>query len=524
MRVETYSHPGRSVAGSSSNETAEVGGGKKQAVDVCLIVEGAYPYVSGGVSAWAHGLMRRQPDLRFCVVAILPEPPAPVAKYAALPNLDALHHLYLSESYGNGGWRRPRAFNQAEFDKAADVFLSAGGLPELARIIRLLAPLVKARRTADLLDSTLAWNLVCDLYDREMPHESFLHFFWAWRALFGGLVATLSFPLPPARVYHTVSTGYAGLLAARAAVETGRPALITEHGIYTNERQIEILQADWIVDTVDKGFAIHDPRRDLRDFWSRAFEGYARACYQACAEVITLHGANQPAQTIHGADPARMKIIPNGVDYRTLSQLPQVATDAPPTVALVGRVVPIKDIKTYLHAIELVRPQFPGLNALIMGPTDEHPDYHRECRAMVAERSLGDTVQFTGQVDVTQYFPRMHVNVLTSLSESQPLSVLEAGAAAVPTVATNVGACREILFGRRDEHPSLGDGGILTDVASAEQTAAAIAALLRDQDRRRRLGLTMQERVKRYYDLNVVDDAYATIYRRHIEAPSQAVV
>ena len=101
-----------------------------------------------------------------------------------------------------------------------------------------------------------------------MPHESFLHFFWAWRALFGGLVATLSFPLPPARVYHTVSTGYAGLLAARATVETGRPAIITEHGIYTNERRIEILQADWIVDTVDKGFAIHDPRRDLRDFWS----------------------------------------------------------------------------------------------------------------------------------------------------------------------------------------------------------------------------------------------------------------
>src|SRR6266436_2219033 len=338
MRVET----GRSVAPAP----------EKSAVDVCIIVEGAYPYVSGGVSAWVHGLIRRQPELRFCVVAILPEPPAPVAKYDVLPNLDTLHHLYLSESYGSGGWRRPRAFNQAEFDQAADVFLSAGGLAELERIIALLAPLVKARRTADLLDSTLAWNLVCDLYDREMPHESFLHFFWAWRALFGGLVATLSFPLPSARVYHTVSTGYAGLLAARAAVETGRPAIITGHGIYTNERRIEILQAEWIVDTLDKGFAIHDPRRDLRDFWSAAFESYARACYEACTEVITLHGANQPAQTMHGAAPARMKIIPNGVDYQTLSQLPQVAADAPPTVALVGRVVPIKDIKTYLHAIE----------------------------------------------------------------------------------------------------------------------------------------------------------------------------
>jgi polysaccharide biosynthesis protein PelF len=497
--------------------------GRKGEVDVCVIVEGAYPYVSGGVSAWVHGLIRRQPDLRFCVVAILPEPPPPVAKYGALPNLAALHHLYLNESHGNGGWRRPRAFDQAEFDKAADVFLSSGGLAELAKVNRLLAPLVKARRTSDLLDSTLAWTLVCDLYQREMPHESFLHFFWAWRALFGGLVATLSFPLPPARVYHTVSTGYAGLLGARAAVETGRPAIITEHGIYTNERRIEILQADWLVDTIDKGFAIHDPRRDLRDFWSSAFESYARACYQACTEVITLHGANQPAQTALGATPERMSIIPNGVDYQTLSRLPRAGANDPPTVALVGRVVPIKDIKTYLQAIAVLRARFPELTALVMGPTDEQPDYYESCRIMSTELGLSDTVQFTGQVDVAQYFPRIHVNVLTSVSESQPLSVLEAGAAGVPTVATDVGACREILFGRRDERPALGDGGILTDVASPEQTAAALAELLGDKERRQRLGATMQERVKRYYDLNVVDEAYATIYRRHMEAPSRAV-
>ena len=296
-----------------------------EAVDVCLIVEGAYPYVSGGVSSWVHGLIRRQPDIRFCVVAILPEPPPPVSKYGPLPNLVALHHLYLTVTYRSGGWFRPHAFDQAKFDEAVGTFLHTGGLPELARIIGLMAPLVKARRTADLLNSNLAWKLVCDLYDRAMPHESFLHFFWAWRALFGGLVATLSFPLPPARVYHTVSTGYAGLLAARAAVETGRPMLITEHGIYTHERRIEILQADWIVDTVDKGFAIHDPRRDLRDFWSAAFESYARACYQACTEVITLHGANQPAQIGLGAAPDRLKIIPNGVDYQGLSRLPAVA-------------------------------------------------------------------------------------------------------------------------------------------------------------------------------------------------------
>ena len=94
--------------------------------------------------------------------------------------------------------------------------------------------------------------------------------------------------------------------------------------------------------------------------------------------------------------------------------------DDPLTVALVGRVVPIKDIITYLQAIKILppKPQFPGLVALVMGPTDEQPDYHETCKAAVAELGLAETVRFTGQVDVTQYFPRIHVNVLTSLSET----------------------------------------------------------------------------------------------------------
>src|SRR5262249_55766675 len=158
-----------------------------------------------------------------------------------------------------------------------------------------------------------------------------------------------------------------------------------------------------------------------------------------------------------------------------LSRLPQAASDDPPTIALVGRVVPIKDIKSYLQAIALLRPQFPDLTALIMGPIDEQPHYYRECSSVAAQLELAQTVRFTGQVDVAEYFPRIHVNVLTSLSESQPLSVLEAGAAGIPTVATNVGACHEILFGRSDENPALGAGGILTDVSSPEQTAVAIS-------------------------------------------------
>ena len=52
---------------------------------------------------------------------------------------------------------------------------------------------------------------------------------------------------------------------------------------------------------------------------------------------------------------------------------------------------------------------------------------------------------------------------------------------------------------------------------------AAVMIAQQRTDRRRRLGRTMQERVKRYYDLNLVDDAYATIYRHHMEAPARKV-
>ena len=403
-----------------------------ESADVCLIVEGAYPYVAGGVSSWIDGLIRRQPSTRFSVVAILPEAPAPVAKYKFPPNLVSLHHLFLGQSQSGIGHIRMRPRDRKSLLDCVDAFLRNGDVDVLAELNRLLAPHLRGRRPASLLNSSLAWDLVTDLYERTMPQESFLHFFWAWRSLFGGLVATLEFPLPEARIYHTVSTGYAGVLAARAAVETGRPALITEHGIYTNERRIEILQANWIVDTIDKGFAIHDPRRDLRDFWTLAFESFARACYAACAEVITLHEDNQSAQVAAGADPRRVRIIPNGVDYAKLSRLPQAGPDDPPTVALVGRVVPIKDIKTFLQAVHLLRRQIPDVRALILGPVDEQADYAEECLAMVAELDLAGTVEFAGRVDVADYFPRIHVNVLTSLSESQPLVLLEAGARAFP--------------------------------------------------------------------------------------------
>jgi glycosyltransferase involved in cell wall biosynthesis len=102
--------------------------------------------------------------------------------------------------------------------------------------------------------------------------------------------------------------------------------------------------------------------------------------------------------------------------------------------------------------------------------------------------------------------------VLSSLSEAQPLTVLEAGAAGIPCVTTNVGSCREILEGAPGEQPSCGIGGIVADVVSPEQIAHGVIRLLRDDQLREEMGSNLRERVCRFYSSERSRDAYQLLY------------
>jgi glycosyltransferase involved in cell wall biosynthesis len=490
--------------------------------DVCLIVDGCYPYVPGGVSGWIDWLLRTQGETSFQIVALWPKPTTQQPRYALPPNVTALHHLYLQDFGAEPVKSLPLPDGMDELASALGDLMAIGGHKALARVGEALAHTRQGLSLPVLFNSPLAWDIARRSFAAEMPYGSFLHYFWAWRALLGGLLATLEFNLPPAKVYHTISTGYAGVLAARAALETRRPALLTEHGIYTNERRIELLMADWVADTVDKGHTIVDQRYDLRDMWVRAFEAYARTCYECCAEVITLYEDNQRAQRLLGAEPDHLRVIANGIDLKRFAGMKPAPETGRPTVALIGRVVPIKDVKTFITAVAILRDRVPDLAALILGPTDEDVAYFEECRGLVANLGLDDTISFTGNVQIVEHLPRIHVVVLTSLSESQPLVILEAGAAGIPFVATNVGSCREILEGRPDETPPLGPGGLVTGLVAPAEVADAIARLLLDPPLRRRYGETLRERVRRYYTSERAAEAYGELYRHHIAAQSRS--
>jgi len=493
--------------------------------DICIIVEGCYPYVPGGVSSWIDWLIRSQPQSAFSVVSLWPKPLETKSRYAPPDNLVRFDHLYLQD-FGAPP-RTPDGLSpDATRHLAASLteLMTKGGLSALAAVMEELKSLRRKVALEKFFNSRDAWRIVQDMYAREMPNGSFIDYFWAWRALSSGLFAVLEAELPQARVYHTISTGYAGLLAARARLETGRPSVLTEHGIYTNERRIELLMATWVADTIDKGHALDDPRFDLRDMWVRAFEAYARTCYETATRVVALYRDNQDPQRNLGALPDQLAVIANGIDLQRFAKLKPAGDQDRPTIALIGRVVPIKDVKSFVEAVRLLAPRVPNLRAWIVGPTDEDVAYHAECRALVEELKLGATVEFTGPVNILDYLERIHVMVLTSLSESQPLVVLEAGAAGIPFIATDVGSCREIIEGRADEVPALGVGGAITHLAAPEEIADAAEVLLKDPAARRKAGNALKARVAAYYTSERASAAYRELYGRMVEMPDAANV
>jgi polysaccharide biosynthesis protein PelF len=484
--------------------------------DVCIIVEGAYPYVNGGVSSWVHNLITALDPLTFHVVALKADDAHQPMRFTLPKNVLHLSEIALQPSRYQSPYGSDASSMIESLEQPLQSLLSRGTGRDFRQIIKVLNDNKGHVNRGNLLNSEAAFEMLQRMYESTVPESSFLQYFWSWRSLVGGLFSVLLADLPPARVYHAISTGYAGLLLARAVVETQRQGILTEHGIYTNERRIEIAMAEWLADRGKPSLEIVKHRRDLRDVWLDAFVGYSQTCYELSSRIVTLYRGNQAMQVRDGALPERMALIPNGVDVAFFAKVVRQKQPKRPTIAMIGRVVQIKDVKTYIRAAALLRIKVPRLRALVIGPTEEDPIYYRECLEMVTHLDLGECIEFTGQVRLVDYLGAVDVVVLTSISEAQPLVLLEAGAAGIPAVATDVGACRDIIEGHPDESPALGPGGFTTALANPQATAKAVADLLLDPALLEHFGAVMRKRTQRYYSKEQTNESYRMLYESHM--------
>jgi len=488
-----------------------------EVADVCLILEGTYPYVTGGVSGWVHQLVTALPEIRFTLFHIGATKGETVTpRYTLPPNVLGVVNVGL---HGGDEEPAPPSKLSAEDWAAMKVFhdrLRDGAPPELGALLARVAPAPGAGASGhELVYGRAAWEIVTQLYEERAPTVSFVDYFWTWRFTHLPMFRLLHAPVPEARVYHTVSTGWAGLVASLVRARTGRPVLLTEHGIYANERRMEIDQADWITVQRQAPMTLMAGPGFFKELWSRLFYRLSRITYAHADLIVTIFEGNRVAQINDGADPARTLVVPNGVDLAAFGEIaPNPRVPGIFTVGFIGRVVPIKDVKTFLRAIRIVADALPGVRARVVGPVDEDEEYANECRTLAATLGIEDKIEFTGRADVKRHYADCDVIVLTSLSEGVPLVILEAYAAGIPVIASDVGACREMIHGRDAADKALGPSGLVTGIANPGATADAILTLARDPGLRKEFGEAGRTRVRTYYDEADLVRSYRSIYER----------
>jgi polysaccharide biosynthesis protein PelF len=499
----------------------------KRTVDICLVLEGTYPYVRGGVSAWLHQLVQNLSEHTFALIFLggrrkdYGEP-----QYQVPPNVVHVETHYLEDALrGRAPKRASLSHKHSTELRAFHAALAASGARKReaeAAIDRTLCTLAcpGGVQLSQFLYGAGAWDLLCAAYADRAREVSFLDYFWTLRLLHAPLfqLAVIAREAPDARAYHTISTGYAGLLGAMLECRRQRPLILSEHGIYTKERRIDLNQSESF-DPKAGEWGAGESRSELRDLWVCYFESLGRLTYRSANPIVALSEANRQRQIADGAPATRTRVISNGIDVAKFEQaLWSRAAEVPQVIGLLGRVVPIKDVKTFIRAIGLLAPSLPSARAWVIGGADEDPAYAAECEALVGALELKDRIAFVGHKVPAEVFPKLGVLMLTSISEGQPLAILEAFAAGVPCIATDVGACRELIEGRDDTDRALGKAGRVVPFADAAALAEAAVELLTQPEIWRSCQAAGLERVRRHYDQRSMLDAYRDVYRIALEA------
>lgn len=467
---------------------------------ICIVAEGCYPYVVGGVSSWIHSLIRSFPGQEFVILAIVSDRSMRGKYVYELPsNVTEVHEIYLNDSDWSKKRMRKRRMNKKEYHALRSLLLGQKIEWEV------LFDFFQKRKGSlngmlmgrDFLDA------VTEFYQLNYSQVVFTDFLWMMRSIYLPLFTVLQTELPKADLYHCICTGYAGVLGSMAKYFHGGRLMISEHGIYTREREEELIMAKWV-----KGI--------YTNIWIEQFYKMSSLAYERADMVTSLYEHARSLQVELGCPMEKTKIVPNGVrveDFQNLSGKRE-EDQGKINIGAVLRVTPVKDVMTLLQAFSFAKMQEPALKLWIMGTWEEDSEYAQECFDLVRTMGIQD-VEFTGNVDMQEYYGRMDMTILTSISEGQPLVILESFAAHKPVIATNVGNSRGLILGEQDD---FGPAGIVTRIMNVEDTAYAMTALAGNEEMRVQMGENGYQRVMALYQLSHLQDAYRNIYQDFAES------
>lgn len=506
----------------------EIGGAH---VRIGLLTEGGYPYVSGDAGLWCDRLVRGLDQHEFDVYALSRSRRQEDDGWVALPpqvGRVRTAPLWTAEDDGVAyGRRARRRFTEcygelvAAMCAGADAAGTEGGPDSLAdRFGNALYGLAELAREEGGLVGALRSDAAVRTLERACRAPGALRA--AREARVPDLLtvtAHLERALRPlsldwygddglgaADLCHAAAGGPAALPGLLARHFSDVPLLVTEYGVQLRSHYLA-LGPDTAAPAV---------RALLAAFHGRfAAEVYRRA------EVLTPGNAHARRwQERCGADRARIRTVYPGMDATRFAEVGEAPDRADPgTLVWVGRVEPAKDLISLLHAFAEVRREEPTARLRIVGAPagPEGAAYLGHCRALAAQlfpdeaegvHAVGDNpVSFEEIGDpeaptLPEVYAAGAVVVLSSVIEGFPVGLIEAMFCGRATVSTDVGAVVEVIGGT----------GLVVPPRNPRALAEACVALLRDPERRERLGAAARARALELFTVEQNIAAFHGIY------------
>ena len=205
-----------------------------------------------------------------------------------------------------------------------------------------------------------------------------------------------------------------------------------------------------------------------------------------------------------GFDAQNIFAVYNGLDFSGSETGPRPVRDdaGPITVGIAARLNPVKDIATLLRAFAKAYARDPRLRLSIAGSGEEE----KSLKALAKDLGIEDVTTFEGWIsDIKDYFRKVDINVLSSLSETFPYSLLEGAYVHCPAIASNVGGIPYLIQNEKT--------GLLFEAGDADAFAECILRLSRDPGLRSQLAENLYEKARTEFSLERMKTDQEAIYR-----------
>ncbi|MGW3104123.1 glycosyltransferase [Streptomyces sp. NPDC001100] len=312
---------------------------------------------------------------------------------------------------------------------------------------------------------------------------------------------------------HATAGGTAALPGLLARHFAGVPLLVTEYGVQLRTHYLASADAPPAV------------RALLAAFHGRL----AAEVYRRAALITPGNTHTRRWQERCGADRAKLRTVHPGMEASRFAEVGEAPDRADPdTLVWVGRIEPAKDLISLLHAFAEIRKEEPKVRLRIVGAPAgaEGAAYLGHCRALAAQlfpdeaegvHAVGDNPVSFEEIGgpeaptLAEAYASGTVIVLSSVVEGFPIGLVEAMFCGRATVSTDVGAVVEVIGGT----------GLVVPPRNPRALAEACVTLLRDPERRARLGAAARARA---LELFTVEQNIAAFHGIYLEVVSHSPV